>query len=66
LFDRITMFNRRAPLQAFVGGWRHSAEMRATCYLPVALARFGLLPKRFATCPPGVRLITPSGRLREM
>jgi hypothetical protein len=33
-----------APIWAFVGTWRHSAEMRASTRLPAALAFFGLIP----------------------
>ena len=42
LYRRIRQLNARAPVSAFVGSWRHSAEMRAR--LPAALAGFGLLP----------------------
>ena len=33
-----------APVAAYSGFWRHSAEMRAGTRLPLALANFGLLP----------------------
>lgn len=44
LFRAIRAINPRAPVQAFVGGWRHSVEQRAKGRLPGALAAFGLLP----------------------
>jgi pimeloyl-ACP methyl ester carboxylesterase len=44
LYRAIRHANPRAPVQAFVGGWAHSAEMRATSRLPAAVAAFGLLP----------------------
>jgi len=43
-----------APVLAFEGTWAHTRELRACAYLPYALARFGLLPARFAR-PPHVR-----------
>jgi pimeloyl-ACP methyl ester carboxylesterase len=44
LYDRLDLLNPDAPVTAFVGTWRHSAEMRSTTRLPTALAAFGLLP----------------------
>lgn len=44
LYRAIRAINPRAPVQAFVGGWRHSVEQRAKGRLPGALAAFGLLP----------------------
>jgi hypothetical protein len=44
LYDAIRAVNPRAPVQMFVGAWRHSAEMRAKARLPGALALFDLLP----------------------
>ncbi len=32
----------------FVGTWAHTTEMQAHGYLPYALARFGLMPRRLA------------------
>lgn len=40
----VRRWNRRAPVEAFVGTWRHTYVFRAKALLPVALARFGLLP----------------------
>jgi pimeloyl-ACP methyl ester carboxylesterase len=45
LFDLIRRFDRNAPVAAYCGFWRHSAEMRADTRLPLALANFGLLPE---------------------
>lgn len=49
LFWNIRGLNPIAPVQAFVGFWIHTAEMRAQSQLPRALAAFGLL----ATVPAG-------------
>jgi pimeloyl-ACP methyl ester carboxylesterase len=43
LFREIKRLNPNAPVQAFVGLWRHSAEMTAGSRLPLALETFGLL-----------------------
>jgi len=43
LFWDIRGLNPIAPVQAFVGFWIHTAEMRARSQLPRALAAFGLL-----------------------
>ena len=44
-FDDIRRLNPNAPVAAYQGFWRHSAEMRAQTKLPLALADFGLLPQ---------------------
>jgi pimeloyl-ACP methyl ester carboxylesterase len=44
LFWNIRGLNPIAPVQAFVGFWIHTSEMRARSQLPRALAAFGLLP----------------------
>jgi pimeloyl-ACP methyl ester carboxylesterase len=44
LYDEIHRLNPNAPVAAFQGYWRHSAEMRASTRLPLALAELGLLP----------------------
>jgi pimeloyl-ACP methyl ester carboxylesterase len=45
LFWSIRHRNPTAAVEAFAGSWRHTAEFRASSLLPVALARFGLLPR---------------------
>jgi pimeloyl-ACP methyl ester carboxylesterase len=45
LFWQLRRLNQRANVEAFVGFWIHSAEMRARTGLPLALSRFGLLPQ---------------------
>jgi dipeptidyl aminopeptidase/acylaminoacyl peptidase len=45
LFERIVELNPTAPVEAYMGFWRHSAEMTAQGQLPLALARFDLLPR---------------------
>ncbi len=43
-YKAIHAINPRAPVQMFVGAWKHSAEMHAKARLPGALALFELLP----------------------
>jgi len=43
LFWELRRLNPQANVEAFVGFWIHSAEMRARTGLPLALSRFGLL-----------------------
>jgi pimeloyl-ACP methyl ester carboxylesterase len=45
LYERIFDLNRTAPVEAYIGFWRHSAEMNPHGQLPLALARFDLLPR---------------------
>lgn len=59
LFWKIRRLNREAPVEAFVGLWAHSAEMRASSRLPLALATFGLLPARFKRRPPSLHFVPP-------
>ena len=44
LYRQIKLLNPRAPVVEFVGSWTHTAEMKATTRLPIALRRFGLVP----------------------
>jgi len=44
-FDVVRRLNPKAPIAAYQGFWRHSAEMRSTTRLPLALANLGLLPE---------------------
>jgi pimeloyl-ACP methyl ester carboxylesterase len=44
-FDVVRKLNPKAPIAAYQGFWRHSAEMRSTARLPLALANLGLLPQ---------------------
>lgn len=44
LFWQLRRLNPKANVEAFVGFWIHSAEMRARTGLPLALSRFQLLP----------------------
>ena len=44
-FWQLRRLNPRANVEAFVGFWIHSAEMRARTGLPLALSRFDLLPQ---------------------
>src|SRR5439155_9362366 len=47
LYKLIRRLNPTAPVTAYHGYWRHSAEMRARTRLPLALATFGLLPEEY-------------------
>jgi pimeloyl-ACP methyl ester carboxylesterase len=71
LFETVRRLNPDAPVQAFTGLWIHSDEMRAQTRLPLALARFGLLPPTFeaptralhiVAAPASSSLCTPPGR----
>jgi pimeloyl-ACP methyl ester carboxylesterase len=44
LYRAIKRLNPAAPVVQFVGTWVHTAEMKATTRLPVALRYFGLMP----------------------
>jgi len=44
-FDVVRQLNPKAPIAAYQGYWRHSAEMRSTARLPLALANLCLLPE---------------------
>jgi pimeloyl-ACP methyl ester carboxylesterase len=56
LFWQLRKLNPEAPVQAFVGNWMHSSEMRASAQLPLALAAFGLVGPR-DTRPPGLHSV---------
>jgi pimeloyl-ACP methyl ester carboxylesterase len=43
LYNRIMKLNPQAPVTKVVGTWKHSAEMRSTALLPLALQKMGLL-----------------------
>lgn len=53
LLRRIRGLSPAAPVVGVEGTWAHTHEMRATAEMPYALARFGLLPARFADVPSG-------------
>jgi dipeptidyl aminopeptidase/acylaminoacyl peptidase len=63
LYRSILKFRPDAPVTAYVGWWRHSAEMHAEARLPLALTAFGLLPGRVPTSTPGVRVYPPADTL---
>src|SRR5207253_10284444 len=65
LFRRIKRVNRRAPVQAYVGYWSHSAEMHADRRLPVALAQFGLLHPQSWKLTRGMRFVPPPDPARS-
>jgi poly(3-hydroxybutyrate) depolymerase len=55
LYRELRRIGTRASLEAYVGTWKHSTEMRAGALLPLALRGFGLLPRDCAPCPAGVQ-----------
>lgn len=55
LFRKLRRLDPSAPVSAYVGRWEHSAEMRATALLPLALEEFGLLPDGSGRLPTSVR-----------
>jgi pimeloyl-ACP methyl ester carboxylesterase len=59
LYRAIKKLNPKAPVEAYVGYWKHSHEMQARTRLPLALAQFGLLqtqPRRLAN---GMHVLPP-------
>jgi dipeptidyl aminopeptidase/acylaminoacyl peptidase len=62
LYRRIVKLRPDAPVTAYVGFWRHSAEMHAESRLPVALAGLGLLRGHPRT--PGIRVYPPADTLK--
>jgi poly(3-hydroxybutyrate) depolymerase len=54
LYRELRRIGTRAPLEAYVGSWAHSTEMRADALLSVAVSGFGLLPRRVDRSPAGV------------
>jgi poly(3-hydroxybutyrate) depolymerase len=42
LYQRVKALNPHAPVEPVTGFWRHSAEMRSTTQLPIALQKLGL------------------------
>jgi pimeloyl-ACP methyl ester carboxylesterase len=57
LFRRIKELNPRAPVEAYVGYWAHSHEMRAKARLPLALSAFGLIPSHSRTLARGMNVV---------
>jgi poly(3-hydroxybutyrate) depolymerase len=51
LLHEIRRLDAGAPVEAFRGRWAHTAVFHAKRRLPLALARFGLLPQRFNRRP---------------
>jgi poly(3-hydroxybutyrate) depolymerase len=54
LYRELRRIGTSAPLEAYVGNWKHSTEMRADALLPVAVSGFGLLPGHVDRSPAGV------------
>ena len=61
LYRRILELRPDAPVTAYVGSWRHSAEMHAESRLPAALMELRLRPGRLRT--PGIRVYPPADTL---
>lgn len=51
LYRDIKRLNPGAPVAEFVGRWAHTTEMKRHGYLPYALSRFGLIPRRAGPPP---------------
>jgi hypothetical protein len=62
LFTDIERLNPLAPVREFVGWWAHTAEMRATTQLPIALGLFDLIPAADAHYGGRDRTQTPERR----
>jgi hypothetical protein len=58
-FWQLRALNHAAPVSAFVGYWIHSAEMKQRGLLPLALARFDLLPPEYDSLRHGLHVIPP-------
>jgi pimeloyl-ACP methyl ester carboxylesterase len=59
LFRKIRELNPRDPVAAYVGYWAHSAEMKASNRLPLALVRLGLLTSDQTKQSRGLRFSPP-------
>jgi hypothetical protein len=59
LFRRIKTRNARAAVEAYVGSWQHTLAFEPNTLLPLALARFGLMPPEFDRSPQHVKF-TPA------
>jgi pimeloyl-ACP methyl ester carboxylesterase len=57
LFRELRRMDPCGSVSAYVGGWRHSVEMKAHSLLPFALAGFGLLPAPRAALPATVAFL---------
>jgi len=55
LLALVRWLNPSAPVEGFVGRWIHTASFRAKSRLPLALARFGLMPSAYGAKPPLLR-----------
>ena len=51
LYRDVERLNPTARVSQFVGTWAHTTEMASHGYLPYALSRYGLLPRRPAPFP---------------
>jgi hypothetical protein len=60
LFDALRRLNPNAPVSAYIGWWRHSAEMHAKARLPLALSAFGLLPPEYETHGSPLKIVPPA------
>ena len=60
LFDRLSELNPSMPMEGFVGRWAHATMMNPAIGVPVALARFGLLPASYNRVPANVDVRKPA------
>lgn len=61
LLTLVRWLNPQAPVEGFVGDWVHTASFKATSRLPLALARFGLMPSSYDSVPAVLRHIPTAG-----
>lgn len=57
LFERIRTANSRAPITGYIGYWEHTRAFNPGSLLPLALAKFGLMPPQFDRQPSAVKVI---------
>ena len=60
LFDRLSELNPSMPMEGFVGRWSHATMMNPAIGVPIALARFGLLPTSYNRVPANIEIRGPA------
>ena len=62
LFHRVRKLNHRAPVTGYIGSWAHTLAFMPGRLLPVALAKFGLMPPVFNRKPAGAKVIPAAAK----
>jgi hypothetical protein len=57
IFHGVRKLNHRAPVTGYIGSWAHTLAFMPGRLLPVALAKFGLMPPAFNRKPAGTKVI---------